>query len=233
MRLQRELLEMSEREQRRIGRELHDGLCQHLTGVALAGHALGQNLATLAPANAASAARLVELVEGAIEMTRSLSRGLNPVEIEVGRLADNFQELATKVSGRGKVACRFECRGIMPELDVTTATHLYRIAQEAAENAARHGRPAWIDICLEQTADELVLTVGDNGAGLPVDFRSGPGLGVPLMGYRADLIGGTFSIANVAGGGVRVTCTLPQVGEADELGLDEPEVNGSGAAKML
>jgi signal transduction histidine kinase len=207
VRLQRELLETSEREQRRIGRDLHDGLCQQLTGTALAGHALSQQLTGRSPADAAAVARLVDLLEGAIEMTRALSRGLNPVEIEVGRLADNFRELAETVQSRLKVACVFECPLAVPGLEVSVATHLYRIAQEAAENAARHGRATRIVISLDAAEDELILTVSDNGVGLPA--RRSEGLGLRLMAYRADLIGAALHIGSPAAGGTRVTCALP------------------------
>ena len=93
-RLQKELLETSERVQRRIGYDLHDGLCQHLTGTALAGHVLGQKLANQSLPEAAEANHLVELIQEAIELARSLARGLHPIEMQAGRLADNFQDLA-------------------------------------------------------------------------------------------------------------------------------------------
>jgi len=216
MRLQRELLETSEREQRRIGKELHDGLCQHLTALALTGHALGQRLLKNSPAESAAAGRLVELVEGAIEMTRSLSRGLNPVEVEVGRLTDNFRELAESVSARSRVDCQFQHAGEAPALETLVATHLYRIAQEAATNAVRHGKASRVNICLDQADDEVVLTVTDNGAGLKDNFRRNGGQGLHLMEYRADLIGADFNIGRAASGGTRVTCTLPNINETEE-----------------
>ena len=137
-RLQKELLETSERVQRRIGYDLHDGLCQHLTGTALVGHVLGQKLADQSRPEAAEADRVVELVEEAIEITRTLARSLHPIEIQAGRLADNFQELAAGASDRFKVSCQFECHQPAPLVDVNVATHLYRIAQEAITNAVRY-----------------------------------------------------------------------------------------------
>src|ERR1700690_3795849 len=139
-RLQKELLETSERVQRQIGYDLHDGLCQHLTGTALAGHVLGQKLANQSLPEAAEADRLVELIEEAIELTRTLARNLHPIEIQAGRLVDSFQELAAGASDRFKVSCQFECHQIapLPALnDVNVATHLYRIAQEALTNQVR------------------------------------------------------------------------------------------------
>ena len=213
MRLQRELLETNEREQRRIGRELHDGLCQHLTALALAGHALGLKLSKQSPEESAAAERLVELVEGAIEMTRSLSRGLNPVEVEVGRLVDNFRELAESVNASSRAECTFQSTGEPPELEVLVATHLYRIAQEAVANAVRHGKASKVAIGLECTDDEVVLTVTDNGSGLPENFQKNGGQGLHLMEYRADLIGADFDIGAGTNGGTQVTCRLPHVME--------------------
>ena len=209
VRLQRELLETSEREQRRIGRELHDGLCQHLTGMSLASHSLSRRLSKTAPTEEAAANQLVNLMEGAIEMTRSLSRGLNPVEVEVGRLADNFRELAESVSARTKVDCRFECVGGTPKLEVLVATHLYRIAQEAIANAVQHGKAKRVDIRLASVDDEVVLTVMDNGSGGRETFKEKDGLGLQLMKYRADLIGAVFNLGQAGDSGTRVTCTLP------------------------
>lgn len=210
-RLQRELLETSEREQRRIGKELHDGLCQQLTAMALAGQTLGIKLRSKSPAESAAAEKLVHLVEGAIEMTRSLSRGLNPVEVEVGRLTDNFRELAESVSARARVNCHFQSAGEPPELKLPVATHLYRIAQEAATNAVRHGKASNVDICLDNAGDEVVLTVTDNGSGLEDNFRGNGGHGLQLMECRADLIGADFNIDRARNGGTRVTCTLPHI----------------------
>ena len=208
-RLQKELLEISEREQRRIGRDLHDSLCQHLTGTALASHVLGQKLADKSLPETAEANRLVELVEEAIELTRTLARGLHPVEMRAEELADNFQELAAGASDRFKVACRFECHQTVPLPDVNATTHLYRIAQEAITNAVRHGKAGHINICLDCADGEIVLTVTDDGIGVAENAREGDGLGLRIMAYRADMIGGTFSIERLPTRGTRVTCALP------------------------
>jgi signal transduction histidine kinase len=212
MRLQKELLETSEREQRRIGRDLHDGLCQHLTGTALAGHLLGQKLTGQSPAEAAEAARLVELIEAAIELTRNLSQQLDPVDFKAGRLADHFAELAAATGERSKVACHFECSLATPLDNAEVATQLFRIAQEAVANAVRHARAAHINICLDSADDEIVLTITDDGAGLPEKIPDGGGLGLRTMAYRADLIGATFNLERLSTHGTRVTCALPAAG---------------------
>jgi signal transduction histidine kinase len=208
-RLQAELLETVEQEQRRIGRDLHDSLCQHLTGTALAGHALGQKLAEKSVSETAEATRLVELIEDAIELTRRLARGLHPVEMQAGSLADNFQELAATISERFKVSCRFECPQAVSLPDSAVATHLFRIAQEAVSNAIRHGKARHVNICLDSDDDETVLTITDDGGGLPENAREGNGMGLRIMAYRADMIGATFHLERLPTNGTRVTCSRP------------------------
>jgi signal transduction histidine kinase len=210
-RLQKELLETSDRVQRRVGNDLHDGLGQHLTGTALAGQVLGQKLAGRSLPEAAEADRLVELIQEAIELTRTLARSLHPIEIQTGRLADNFQELAASTSDRFEVSCQFECHPAAPLPDVNdvkVATHLYRIAQEAITNAVRHGKARHINLRLDSIADEIVLTIIDDGIGLPENARNGDGLGLHIMAYRASMIGATFNIERLSPlQGTRVTCT--------------------------
>ena len=211
-RFQKELLETTLRVERRIGQDLHDGLGQHLTGTALAGQVLGQKLANRSLPEAAEADRLVELIQEAIELTRTLARNLCPIEIKAGWLADNFQELASGASDRFKVSCQFECHPAapLPDVnDVNIAIHLYRIAQEAITNAVRHGKARHINIRLDFTANEIVLTIIDDGIGLPENARNGDGLGLRTMAYRASMIGATFNIERLSSlGGTRVTCTL-------------------------
>jgi signal transduction histidine kinase len=208
-RLEKELIEAGEREQRRIGHDLHDSLCQHLTGTALAGQVLGQRLKDKALPEAAAANRLVELVEEAIDLTRTLARGLHPSEMQVERFVDNFQELATGTSERFKISCKFECPQAILLHDASTITHLYRIAQEAISNAIRHGKARHINIGLDSADDETVLTVTDDGTGLHTNGRPSNGMGLRIMAYRASMIGGTFEIESLPHHGTRVTCTLP------------------------
>ncbi len=219
-RLQKELLETSERVARRIGYDLHDGLCQHLTGTALAGQLLGQRLANQSLPEEAEADRVVELIEEAIELTRTLARSLHPIEIQAGQLADNLQELAAGTSERFKVSCQFECNQntlLSGMNNANIATHLYRIAQEAITNAIRHGKARHINIRLDSTGHEIVFTVIDDGLGLPENARNGDGLGLRIMAYRASMIGATFGIERLSClPGTRVTCALVINGEPGE-----------------
>ena len=215
-RLQKELLATSEREQTRIGRELHDGLSQHLTGTALASQLLYQKLADKSQPESDEAARLVDLTEEAIELTRTLARSLQPLAIPAEGLADNFQELAATASERFKVACHFHCPHPVKSADPTINSHLYRIAQEAVANAVKHGKSKQISICLEPDNNSLMLTITDDGVGLPANPYTGTGLGLRLMAYRATIIGGTFNIERQPPLGTRVTCTVPLAGAAPE-----------------
>jgi len=208
-RLQKELLETTERAQRRIGYDLHDGLCQHLTGTALASHVLGQKLADKSLPETAEARRVVELVEEAIELTRSVARGLDPIEVQTGQLADSFQGLAARKSKRFKVSCKFECPQAVPLSDVNVATQLYRITQEAVTNAVRHGKARHITIRLDHLDQKIVLTVTDDGTGLPANAGKGDGMGLRIMAYRAEMIGATFRVEPLSSlSGTCVTCTL-------------------------
>jgi signal transduction histidine kinase len=179
-----------------------------LTGTALAGQVLGKKLADKSLPEAAAANHLVGLVEEGIELTRTIARGLHPVEMQAENLADNFQELAITASERFNVSCTFECPQPVLVHDASAVTHLYRIAQEAITNAVRHGKARHINICLDEEDNETVLTVTDDGIGLPEQSRNNHGMGLRIMAYRASMIGAAFNIERLSMRGTRVTCTL-------------------------
>ena len=208
-RLEKEILEIGERERRRIGRDLHDSLCQHLTGTALAGQVLGEKLVAQSLPEAADAGKVVELVEEGITLARQLARGLYPVEMDAEGLMSAFQELATTTASLFRISCEFECRPPVLIHDAAAATHLYHIAQEAVRNAVRHGKARRITISLASPENCVALTVTDDGVGLPGDFRKGRGLGIRIMAHRAAMIGGGFDIRPGPGGGTVVACSFP------------------------
>jgi signal transduction histidine kinase len=208
-RLEKELLDISEREQRQIGHDLHDNLGQHLTSIAMAAQVLREKLDAKSPPEAGDAARIVALVEDGIAMARELARGLSPVELEAEGLMSALQELAAGLSKWSKVACLFECEAPVLIADAATAMHLYRIAQEAVSNAVRHGKPRRIVISLDETRAGVTMSVEDDGAGLPENWRSGQGIGTRIMAHRAAIIGGTLSIEPNLTGGTLVKCHLP------------------------
>ncbi len=157
-RLESEILKVSEREQRRIGHELHDVLCQHLTATALAGEVLSGKLASQALPENADANKIVELVEQGINIARDLARGLYPVEMEAEGLMAAFQELATNLPKAAGIACTFQCEAPVLIHDDAVATHLFCIGQEAVRNAIQHGKPQHIGITLSERSEKVTLT---------------------------------------------------------------------------
>lgn len=208
-RLEKEILEISEREQRRIGHDLHDGLGQHLTATAMAGQVLGQKLAARSLTEAEDAAEIVRLIEEGIAMTRNMAHGIAPIDMESEGLLTALRGLAANISRMFKVACKLECDSAPLIEDADAATHLYRIAQEAVHNALRHGKPRQIVMSLGRVRDRAELTVEDDGTGLPENWHSGRGLGTHIMAHRARMIGGALSIEPNPTGGTFVRCSFP------------------------
>lgn len=204
-RLEKEILEISDREQRRIGQDLHDDLCQHLAGIGLMSEVLEQKLE--GKAEQAEAGRIAERVQGAIEQTRMLARGLSPLdEMDSADLLTALSELASNTTEIFRVRCRFRGNDTVRVGDAAVSTHLYRIAQEAISNAIRHGGADDIAISLSAEADEAVLSVTDNGSGFAEPKKESHGMGMRIMKYRAGMIGGTFNVRPANGGGVLVSC---------------------------
>lgn len=206
--LEKELLEVGERERRRIGHDLHDSLCQHLTGTALAGQVVGERLAAKALPEEAEVRRVVTLIEDGITLAHNLARGLAPVELEAEGLMAAFRELAGTTTERFHIDCRFEAPHPVLIDDPATSTHLFRIAQEAVSNAIKHGRARHVTIGLFSDAEDMILVVRDNGEGWrePLLENRG-GMGLHIMRHRAAMIGATLNIQRETPGTV-VTCRL-------------------------
>ena len=212
--LEREILEISEREHRRIAQDLHDGLGQLLVGTAYLGNTLRQELAAKALPEARQMDRLLRVLDEVIRQTRGMARGLHPVKPEPNGLMAALRELTSQTKALFNVGCRFICRQPVLIEDSTTATHLYRIAQEAVTNAIKHGKPGLIQISLTRTPGRIDLAVKDNGVGLPTATRTERGLGLRIMRYRAGAIGGSLAVQDEAGGGTSVVCSVPQTAES-------------------
>lgn len=207
-RLEREILDISDREQRRIGQDLHDGLCQHLTGTAFTAKILEQKLAERNLTEAADAREIAELLEQAISQARRLARGLYPTEIEGEGIVPALDHLATTLSDRFNIRCTFERRCDLPSLERTQAFHLYRIAQEATNNAIRHGQARIIRIGLASKNGTVRLSVHDDGVGFVPPTTKFQGMGLHIMKYRAQMLGGSFDIQRRKSGGTEVVCTF-------------------------
>jgi PAS domain S-box-containing protein len=216
-RLERQVLEAAAEEQRRIGHDLHDGLCQQLTGIAFANEVLSQKLFGRGAPESATAEKIGKLVDDAITQARQLARGLQPVTLEAGGLAGALRELCGKLEDTFHVSCIFDCDNLVLVHDNVVATHLYRIAQEAISNAIKHGKAKTIVIELSLVDDRgLVLKISDDGVGFSEANLGGAGIGMHSMAYRARLIGGTLEIQPGPRGGTVVTCAIRHVSAAKE-----------------
>jgi PAS domain S-box-containing protein len=207
--LEAAILEISSQEQRRIAQDLHDGLGQHLTGIAFMSKVLEAKLSDKALPEAAEAARIVQMVNQAIDNTRQLARGLHPVAAEGVGLMSALRKWASEVETLFHIVCRFECERPVYIHDVNAATHLYRIAQEAVNNAIRHGKSREIEIHLTSRNDVGTLSIQDDGVGFLKDPDEQPGVGLSIMNYRADMIGGSLKVQSNDGRGITVTCVFP------------------------
>ena len=207
-RLEKENLEISEREQRRIGQDLHDGLCQQLAGIEMLSQVLAKKLAPNAKA-AARANAIAGAVREAISQTRLLARGLSPVTLESEGLMSALAELALNTEKMFLIRCDFHCAETVKYSDHAAATHLFRIAQEAVSNAIKHGHAKKIAIRLDAGAEHLQLSVSDNGTGFPQSKPTSRGMGLHIMQSRIGMVGGSLRIENLGEGGARVSCTAP------------------------
>ena len=207
-RLEGEILAISDREQRKFGYDLHDGLGQRLTALEMLSHGLAEDLQGQRPALAQQANRLNYELRETVTQARLISHSLAPVSLEGDGLMRGLAELAASTSRLPRVNCRFH--GDPPVLiqDVTTATHLYRIAQEAVNNALKHGPARKIEITLTERTDGIELIVENNGCAIPAAPGEHGGLGLNVMRYRAEMIGARLSIESGLRKGARITCTL-------------------------
>lgn len=231
-RLEKEILEVGERERQRIGQDLHDDLCQQLAGIACLGRVLWQRLAAkgaVASSEAEDADRIIHLVQQAATRARDLAKGLQPVTLQADGLATALAELAAKVESIFHVACLFRCQTPVSLEDAAAPTHLYRIAQEAINNAIKHGRAQLITIDLMAVKDLVLLAVEDDGVGIPEvpPAGSGQGMGLHVMNHRAKMIGATLTIERGRRGGTLVTCSLrakpaPEKSERAAGGVNGP-----------
>lgn len=207
-RLEREILATSERERHTIGADLHDNLGQQLTALELMCTALKEDAAPN-PDLAKGLERMSRMLRETVAQTRALARGLIPMGSGPDALQNGLTELAARISAVGRVRCRFECPEPVMISDPAVAGHLYRIAQEAVNNAIKHARAGEIAIKLTQTDDRLALEISDDGAGMARSRGGAGGVGLGVMQHRASEIGGELSIASKRGGGVTVKCVLP------------------------
>ncbi len=207
--LEKAILDISAREQRRIGQDLHDGLGQHLTGIAFMAKAHEAKLAEKNRSETGDAAKIVKLVNEAIHKTRELARGLLPVVSDSHGLMSALQLWAAEVEDLFGVSCRFQCETPVLIHDDTVATHLYHIAQEAVNNAIKHGDAQKILIQLTAEQGRGKLTIKDDGKGIAASSANAQGMGLHIMNYRAGMVGGALEVRRDKIRGTVVACTFP------------------------
>ena len=196
--LEREILEVSNREQQRIGSDLHDGLGQELTGVALLLRGLANKADQQAPELSAPIEELARLVNDAIFTTRTLARGLTPITFDRGGLANALADLAKRSQATYNVHVR--------------CTADAALQRRIPDSVARHAKAHRIDISLAMVSGRGQLVIEDDGDGIgntPQRERNGEGMGLRIMQYRATMVDGTLDISNDPRGGTRIVCDFP------------------------
>lgn len=205
---QKQLLAISEREQSRFGAELHDGLGQQLTAIELRCQSMKEDLPSDRADLRKQISEIGQFLREAIAQTRSLARGLSPVNLGSGRLVDALGELAGRMSKDGRVQCSLDAPASVVINEVSTAGHLFRIAQEAVNNAVKHSEATEIVIRLTDRDNALLLEISDNGKGLPATPNPDQGIGLEIMKHRASVIGAKLDLKSKIGKGLTVACTL-------------------------
>ncbi len=207
-RLEQAILEISAEEQRRIGQDLHDGLGQHLTGIAFMSKVQQQRLEAKGLPEAAEASRIVGLVNEAIHKTRQLAHGLIPVVADARGLMSALKKWSDEIEELFQVSCCVQVEEPVLIYDSFVSNHLYRIAQEAVNNAINHGHAKHITVSLSASGGEGVLKIENDGLNMPGKPLN-TGMGIQIMNYRARMVGGHLEIGNGDEHGVTVTCFFP------------------------
>lgn len=207
-RLENEVARVGDEERRRLGVDIHDGVCQQLTGALLRCEAMARRLERNRPLTPDEFSALSKLLEEAIDESHSVAKGLCPLDPGPEALATALHTLSKRTWKATGNPCLFTTGGDVNVADPVTAQHLYRIAQEAVSNAVRHANAPEITIRLQDDGERLVLEVEDNGEGLSPQ-TSGEGMGLSTMAYRAHLLGGALSVTPKPAGGTRVLCQVP------------------------
>jgi signal transduction histidine kinase len=207
--LEGEIVSASERERQSIGADLHDNLGQQLTALELMCTTLKEDVAAV-PEVARRVDIMCKMLREAIAQTRFLARGLVPVGRDPDALQIGLAELAERINSLRRIACHFECPAPVSVSDPAVAGHLFRIAQEAVNNAMKHARAKVVTIRLHQMPDRLCLEIMDDGSGLTrAKNGKSQGIGLGVMKHRASVIGADLSVISKRGAGVTIRCVLP------------------------
>lgn len=207
--LERELLSTADQERERIGRDLHDSLGQHLAGIAAASSSL-QSKSHYSSVDDHDISKLSLLASQAIAELRLLARGLYPAALELGGLSAALDQLCSSVRATSGINCRFLGERAVVIQDRHVAVQIFRIAQEAVNNALKHARPHHLLVSLVAEEALIRLIVKDDGGGLPPKGSRSEGMGLHIMAYRASLIGASLDLEPDPDGGTLITCTFAE-----------------------
>jgi PAS domain S-box-containing protein len=205
-RMEKEILEISNREQQRLGHNLHDGVCQQLAAIAYRTHILARHLKEKDMVESSEASDISSLINESLVQTRTVARGLFPVRLEEEGLADAMEELTANIGKLYKIKCDFSSAGALPTMHTGVTMHLHFIAQEAIMNAAKHSEASVITVRLLKENDDLVFSVKDNGVGFLAGNQDRTGMGIGIMKYRAKVIGAVLELESRPGHGTQITC---------------------------
>ena len=206
--LEGEILEVSDREQQQIGRELHDGICQHLTAVAFMAHSAAMRLKNHRVISVEDIEKIKELINDAADDARDIARSLHTLDVGVAELMPSLQDLVIRKIWT--TPCRLEIKTSLVMADDESASQLFRIVREAIINANKHARARVVIVRIEKSGDETVVSVSDDGVGIQDHRRKTGGMGFHIMNYRAKAIGARLKIESIKPHGTRVACYLPQ-----------------------
>ena len=210
LKMEQQILKMEEDERRGIGRDLHDGLGQHLTGISLLSETMAQQLTAGGKPDPINVEAITRLVSEAIRITRDLAKSLSPITLELEGLQAALEELADTSSSLFGIRCTCDCQQQDLVLDRTRSLHLFRIVQEAVNNSVRHGKAKNVRIRMTRDKKDLIVTVVDDGIGLSQKTSANPGFGLRLMQYRAKMLAASLIVERAAPeGGTVVTCICP------------------------
>jgi len=215
-RMEKEILEISNKEQQRLGHDLHDGVCQQLAAIAYRTHILARHLNERGLTDSSEANEISGLINESLVQTRAVARGLFPVRLEEEGLVEAVEELTVSITKLYKIQCTFSPVGALPAMDNSVAMHLYFIAQEAILNAAKHSKARNIGVRLMKDAEDLILSVQDDGIGFRLSETNGAGMGIGIMRYRAKVIGAALDLRSQPGRGTQITCKFRPLGPWSE-----------------
>ncbi|MEI6562257.1 MAG: PAS domain-containing protein [Verrucomicrobiota bacterium] len=213
--IEQEIINTSDREKQRLGRELRENFCQHLVGISLLGNVLYEELSRTGIEQADFARQIAHLVKEVVSEVRTLEKGLSVTHLEQGEgLVEALEDLAEQVRSGGEIECVFHAPASRPLLEPQTAMYLFRIAQEAVHNAVTHSQARGVQIRLSMKRDVVVLSVRDDGVGFQksesAPFETRAQIGFPIMHYRSRAIGAKLEIKHRPRGGIEVISTVPR-----------------------